>query len=341
MLSCENIELNIINFLFLSSERAIVLFFCLISFILNIIIIISICLAKNKKISIVVRITGSILLVNFINIFSYSLQWVRCNNKDGDNYSIGLLVEKAGKFYACNFQSFILLLSALSQDYLIILFFFVVNKNRVIKILHINIFIILSVIFPFIISMILALLKAFGVNEDFYYLKKYEYKEGNNFKYYNNYKVYFYFIYSLRVINFIISIFLLIKITKYIIKEKSISYIINKLSMLLIQLFKLFIIISYRILNYYSDNIPASLRKIYIILSTIDGLLLPLAFSYSNEIFYNFCKKRINSRRLTLDDYEEESNPNLPIIPKDDECRKEVTQSISMYNANNFDLTYG
>ena len=341
MLSCENIELNIINFLFLSSERAIVLFFCLISFILNIIIIISICLAKNKKISIVVRITGSILLVNFINIFSYSLQWVRCYNKNGDNYSIGLLVEKAGKFYACNIQSFILLLSALSQDYLIILFFFVVNKNRVIKILHINIFIILSVIFPFIISMILALLKAFGVNEDFCYLKKYEYKEGNNFKYYNNYKVYFYFIYSLRVINFIISIFLLIKITKYIIKEKSISYIINKLSMLLIQLFKLFIIISYRILNYYSDNIPASLRKIYIILSTIDGLLLPLAFSYSNEIFYNFCKKRINSRRLTLDDYEEESNPNLPIIPKDDECRKEGTQSISMYNANNFDLTYG
>ena len=341
MLSCENIELNIINFLFLSSERAIVLFFCLISFILNIIIIISICLAKNKKISIVVRITGSILLVNFINIFSYSLQWVRCYNKNGDNYSIGLLVEKAGKFYACNIQSFILLLSALSQDYLIILFFFVVNKNRVIKILHINIFIILSVIFPFIISMILALLKAFGVNEDFCYLKKYEYKEGNNFKYYNNYKVYFYFIYSLRVINFIISIFLLIKITKYIIKEKSISYIINKLSMLLIQLFKLFIIISYRILNYYLDNIPVSLRKIYIILSTIDGLLLPLAFSYSNEIFYNFCKKRINSRRLTLDDYEEESNPNLPIIPKDDECRKEGTQSISMYNANNFDLTYG
>ena len=341
MLSCENIELNIINFLFLSSERAIVLFFCLISFILNIIIIISICLAKNKKISIVVRITGSILLVNFINIFSYSLQWVRCFNKNGDNYSIGLLVEKAGKFYACNIQSFILLLSALSQDYLIILFFFVVNKNRVIKILHINIFIILSVIFPFIISMILALLKAFGVNEDFCYLKKYEYKEGNNFKYYNNYKVYFYFIYSLRVINFIISIFLLINITKYIIKEKSISYIINKLSMLLIQLFKLFIIISYRILNYYLDNIPVSLRKIYIILSTIDGLLLPLAFSYSNEIFYNFCKKLINSRRLTLDDYEEESNPNLPIIPKDDDCRKEVTQSISMYNANNFDLTYG
>jgi hypothetical protein len=269
------------------------------------------------------------------------LQWVRCNNKDGDNYSIGLLVEKAGKFYACNIQSFILLLSALSQDYLIILFFFVVNKNRIIKILHINIFIILSVVFPFIISMILALLKAFGVNDDFCYLKKYEYEDGNNFKFYNNYKVYFYLIYSLRVINFIISIFLLIKRTKYIIKEKSISYIINKLSMLLIQLFKLFIIITYRIQTYYLDSIPAGYRKIYIILSTIDGLLLPLAFSYSNEIFYNFCKKRINSRRLTLDDYEEESNPNLPIIQKDDECKREVTQSISMYNNNNFDLTYG
>ena len=340
MTECGENRLNVKSFLFFSFERTMVLLFCLISFILNIIIIISICLAKNKKISIVVRITGSILLVNFFNIFSYSLEWVSCHKKDGNGYSIRLLVEKADTFYICKIQSFILISSALSQDYLVILFFFVVNNKKMLKLQHINIFIFLSVIFPFIISMTFELLKALGVNDDFCYIKKYKHIKNTEFESYENYNIFFYLIYSLRVINLIISIFLLIKITKYIINEKSLSYIINKLSMLLIQLFKLIIILSYRILTYFLDDIPASLKKIYIILSTLDGLLLPLAFTYSNEIFYNFCEQGKNSRRLTIDDNEEENNPNNQILPKDDEIKKCVTKSISMYNSNNFDLSY-
>lgn len=342
---CEDNQIDLNKFLFISYDRTIVLCFCFISFILYIIIIISIYLARYKKISIVIRITGSILIVNFINIFSYSFQWVRCKKKlDNDNYFIRLLVEKANIFLACNIQSFILLSSSLSQDYLIILFFFVVNKKKMIKMKYINIFIILSIIFPFIISLLLALFKVFGVNDDFCYIKKYNHIENNEFEPYKNYNAYC-IIYGLKMINFSTSIFLLIKIIKYIQKEKSIYYIINKLSMLFIHLFKLFIILSYRIITFFidDDKIPNTFKKIYIILSTLDGLLFPLAFSYSNEIYYNFCKKRRNSRSSTecFKDSEEENIPNSQLLSNnDDDLKKQETKSSSIFGSNNFDLSY-
>ena len=342
---CGDIQFNLNKFLFISYDRTIVLSFCFISFILYIIIIISIYLARYKKISIVIRITGSILIVNFINIFSYSFQWVRCKEKlDNNKYRILFLVEKANIFLACKIQSFILLSSSLSQDYLIILFFFVLNKKKMIKMKYINIFIILSIIFPFIISLLLALFKVFGVNDDFCYIKKYNHIENNEFEPYKNYNAYC-IIYGLKMINFSTSIFLLIKIIKYIQKEKSIYYIINKLSMLFIHLFKLFIILSYRIITFFidDDKIPNTFKKIYIILSTLDGLLFPLAFSYSNEIYYNFCKKRRNSRSSTecFKDSEEENIPNSQILSNnDDDLKKQETKSSSIFGSNNFDLSY-
>lgn len=318
---------------FHSFERVMVLLYLLLSFILNIIIVISICLIKNKKISIIMRIASSILGINFINIFSYSFQWVLSNKQTiEDTFQIKLLlVEKSNTFYACNIQSFFLLFTSLSQDYLIILLFFIVYKNEIIKPSFINVYIVSSIIIPIVISTIFLCLKAFGVNDDFCFIKKYEYIDSE-YKILNSYKIYYIIIYFIRGINFSVIVFLLVKIILYIKKEKSFSYIINKLSMLFIQLFKLFIILLYRITSIFYLNYP--LRIIYIILSTIDGLLIPLAFSFSNDIYSIFCRK-VKSRRNTETekDFEETKFPNISILPNDD-----IKNSV--FNSNNFDLSF-
>ena len=331
--------------IFLNSyDRIIVLSFCLISFILNIIIIISILLEKNKKISLVMRITQSILIVNFINIFSYSFQWVICKNEikgKGNNdsiFNIVLLVENSDNFYACKIQSFILLSSSLSQDYLIILFFFVVNRETIINIFYINIFIVLSIFIPLIVSFFYALFNSFGISEDFCYIKKFKYSEPYLYLIDNNYIFNFIPIYSFRLINFCISLILFIKIFKYIKKEKSISYIIDKMSMLFIQLFKLFIILFYRITNLYWKKYPEAMRKIYIILSTLDGLLLPLTFSYSNDIFCYFFNSREKSRKNTTELEKDLDIENMTISQKNDNL--EGIGFSNIYGSNNFELTY-
>jgi len=325
---------------FHSYERIIVLCFCLISFLLNLSILISICVAKHKKISIVMRITGSILIVNFINILSYTFQWV-IDKSEGpkEKYTIKLLFEKTNN-YVCNLQSFIMLTSALSQDYLVLFFFSIVNKKNLIKVTYINLFSILSVLVPIIFSFIYLLLEAFGVSDDFCYIKKYEYKD-DHYESYDNYKIYFSIAYTLRGINFGISIFLLIKIIKYISKEKSCSYIINKLSMLFIQLFKLFIILSFRISNFIWEDYPKILRQIYVILSTIDGLLLPLAFAYSNQIYHNCFKCDKQSRKDS--DFEKDIEEDITGINNDNHTKDEEISMVknNIYsNSINFDLSY-
>ena len=325
---------------FHSYERIIVLCFCLISFLLNLSILISICVAKHKKISIVMRITGSILIVNFINILSYTFQWVVDKSEDPKGvYTIKLLFEKTNN-YVCNLQSFIMLTSALSQDYLVLFFFSIVNKKNLIKVTYINLFSILSVLVPIIISFLYLLCEAFGINDDFCYIKKYEYKD-DHYESYDNYKIYFSIAYTLRGINFGISIFLLIKIIKYISKEKSCSYIINKLSMLFIQLFKLFIILSFRISNFIWEDYPKILRQIYVILSTIDGLLLPLAFAYSNQIYHNCFKCDKQSRKDS--DFEKDIEEDITGINNDNHTKDEEISMVknNIYsNSINFDLSY-
>ena len=338
---CNDDKINI-NHFFFSYERLIVLCFCLISFLLNLIIVISICVAKNKKISIIMRITGSILVVNFINILSYTFQWVLCKKEYEENnnimYSIKLLFTNSDKLNLCNFQSFIMLASALSQDYFVIFFFYIVNKKNIIKVTYINLFTFLSVLVPILISSLLLVLEAFGVSENFCYIKKYEYVDNNNFKDYDKYIYFFIFIYTLRGINFGISIFLLIKIIKYISKEKNFSYIINKLSILFIQLFKLFIILFYRISNIFWKDYPDILRQLYIILSTLDGLLLPLAFAYSNQIHHNIFKCAKLSRRNSEVEKDLEDDIITPNPTKEEEISMVKNNIYS--NSINFDLSY-
>ena len=337
-------------------ERRIILIYILLSFILNLIIIISIYLTKNKQISFTIRITASILVVNFINIFAYIFEWVICKTKKNEEqFYIGLLIGNSESEYTCKLQSFFILFSSMSQDYLMILLFYIVNQRKVIKVMIIDLLIFVCILVPIIIGVAFLLLDAFGVNEDFCYLKKYEKdNEIDTYKINKSFVGLQVIVYGIRAINFSVTIYFLINIIKYIKKEKkSISYIFKQLFIFFIQLFKLFIILIYRIPAIIPDvEYHATVRKVYYILSTVDGVLMPLAYIISNEI-YLICFNKNKRRKFTEEekDVEETIMPNSPLISHRKSKKNEDTlvsnnESKGVFiasslcnNTNNFDLS--
>lgn len=347
-------------------ERIIILIYIFVSFIINIIIISSIFIVKQR--SLILRVTESILIVNFINILSYSFQWVLCNDnkKENDYYYIKLLTGNSNDLVMCKLQSFLIFFSSVSQDYLIILFVYIVNKKTLIKSIFVNLLIIIAIFVPFCIAFLFTQVDALGVNDDFCYIKKYKKAIFNNTQIgFNNSQIYddYYYqinpkfsifsiiIYGIRTINFIITILFLIKIIKYIKREDSKIHFLNKLYIFFIQLFKLFIIVSYRLLNLIFVNYPKHLRNIFIILSSIDGILIPLVYSYSNDIFQTFCYTISKGRFGNKKEFEEEKVPSSTLFQNnnidEDKIKKIINSPESnaiipglSYKVNNFDLSY-
>ena len=122
---CNEESSSIISFLG-EYDRITIISFTIFSFILNLMICISIFLSRNKNVSIIIRLTLSILITNFIHVLSYIFQWVTCKteitNKNDiiEKYETNLLFN----YSFCEVQAFMILVSSLSQDYLIIIFFF-------------------------------------------------------------------------------------------------------------------------------------------------------------------------------------------------------------------------
>ena len=197
-------------------DRITIISFIIFSFILNIMICIAI--MRNKNVSIIIRLTLSILITNFIHILSYIFQWVTCKteitniNDIIEKYEINLLFN----YSFCEVQAFMILMSSLSQDYLIIIFFFMVNNKEIINIKYINIFNLLGILFPIILSVVLLLNKAFGINDEFCYIKKmdnyYVEEKSNIYIFFDEYDIYAIIVYSLRGINLLVSLFLFVKI---------------------------------------------------------------------------------------------------------------------------------
>ena len=318
-------KFSVENF-FKGYDRRIILCYALISLIINLYIVISIYFAKNKKISIVIKLSASILSANFINIFAYTFEWVICNDKSKkyDGYfKIGLLFGNSKYNKTCQLQSFLLLSSSMCQDYLMILFFYMVNRGKIIKELYINLLIFLSIIFPIIISIFCLNLGIFGVNDDFCYLQKYH-KSSNNIidlYTYNDYiRVFTFIIFFIRLMNFSVTMYFLVNIIKYIKNEnKSFRYTFKRLLLFFVQLFKLFIIIIYRAINSIYDL--GQYRKIYRILSTVDGILMPLTYALTNGIFCNLFKSK----------YDDENEEDY-IFPKSPEIKYEKTKKRKILN---------
>jgi hypothetical protein len=216
--------------------RIIKLLYILISFILNLLIIISLLKRKKKKFSIALMLTGNVLIINFIHSFCYSFEWIlkedgknliidkngnSDSNIEGETYEIGgLLIGNPNNLGVCKFQGFSLIFSALSQDILINIFFYIVNRPKIPnKNLIRIILIVLGYFIPLLISLIYLLKDAIGINDKFCYIKKF-YKTENSYKYNDNYIISIIIIYSLRFINLIISSILLYKIIIYVKQNK-------------------------------------------------------------------------------------------------------------------------
>ena len=117
---------------------------------------------------------------------------------------------------ACLIQSFSLIISSLKQDFLINIFFYLINKPDTSKIIGIWLaVIIVAVIVPCIITFILHLIGALGINDKFCYINKYkynynktEYEFYKGFQYGVNKKNFFF--YKKNIISIVKQFFLLL-----------------------------------------------------------------------------------------------------------------------------------
>ena len=313
-----------------SFTRMTILIFILISFILNIFILLSIIRSKRRKVSIGLFLLSSILIINFIHILSYLPEWVIKEKKIGNetkdiseqaklfnNGTInvgGLLVGNLNSLGWCKAQSILLIISSISQDILINIFYFVINMSSQPKVKNIFLIsLILGIIFPLILSLIYLLVDALGINDHTCYVKKFEFTnpEPNKdiiYSEYSNYTDYSFLIIFIKFISLIYSLFLLVKIIKYIKLQKLKFCIVLKFFIyLFVQIFSIIIGIGYSVISILNMKLGEKLSDIYIILNCIDSILFPIFYSLSYGVYKHLCFKHICSG---FDDEEDEDDFN-------------------------------
>ena len=286
--------------------RIVIIIYIILSFILNIIFFtvagIKQCRKKEKKFSLGILVTCIFLLVNFIHTFSYFFEWVI--KKGVDTYEIGyhksevggLLIGNPSNFFFCYTQAFSLISSSISQDIIINIFFYMIylgDEQTNLNLKKIMGLLIFGIIFPFGFTLVYYFIDALGLNDQFCYVKKFDFKPKKpnkadilNYEEYDYFQLWVMIVYSIRVINFCITFYFLINIIKYIKREKvSRKYIFKVFVIPLIQLFTIFIGVLYRVLNIFSPKKSEKIAWIYLILNTSDGVLFPLLFLFLNHIF--------------------------------------------------------
>ena len=354
--------------------RIIKLLYILISFILYLLIIISIIKEKKRKFSVALQLTGNILIMNFLHTFTYSFEWVlkeQNNNRtlyinatgyyfnnisNSYNESIsnneeifevgGLLVGNMDNIWVCQAQGFLLVFSSICQDNLINIFFYIVNKPKIPSKRYIRLILItLGYCFPLIFSFIYLILKGYGLNDKYCYIKKFDFKKDKYI--YNNisFKILVIIIYVIRVINLLISGYLLKNIWNYV-KENKLEkiYILKTSAILIIQIVTILIGFLYRIISVINDNVGRKITNTFLCINTLDGILFPLYYSLSNGVFKSlFCGGYSNKDSLeTIADEEEEGKSmghnNSTSIQNT--TGEKTFAMVDVKDDNNFDLSY-
>ena len=130
---------------------------------------------------------------------------------------------------------------------------------------------------------------ALGINDEFCYVNKFQFDIIDGivqYKLYGPFQLVVIIVYSIRVINFIGTIFFVKKIIAFIRKEgESKTYLFKTIFIPLIQLFTIFIGVAYRVINLLSPIASVNLSGTYLILNTSDGVLFPIGFLFQNNIF--------------------------------------------------------
>ncbi len=322
--------------------RLIILFYIFFCFVLNILIIIIIIISK-KKLSFVAKITLSILGINFIHTFSYVYEWViRTPTKiksieigPHKKLSVGLLLTgNPTDMGACFSQAFLLISSSISQDFLINIFFYLINKSNIPKAIYIwlSVFI-LAFVFPCAFTLILLLTDSLGISDRFCYVKKYVWgkKDDGKFGYslYRHFELYVTLVYAVRMLNLLFSSYLIFKIIKYVAKKNlNIIYIFKISFILIVQFFTISIGIIYRISSYFSKPFSENFAGLYLLLSTIDGILLPLSFIITNGM-HKILISYIKGESVAQEEEEEIQYPNID-SEEDDYDEDNVEKNIPM-----------
>ena len=298
--------------------RLIKLVYAIINLILNLLIIISIIKSKTKKFSVAWQLTGNILLMNFIHSSSYLLNWtsydkilidengnIMDENATGNIYKVGgLLIGDLEHMGVCITQAFLLVFSALSQDFSIIIFFYIINLESIpSKKTILIILLLLAYCFPFVFTSIYLILGQLGLNDRFCYVKKFEFvKQSNSYYKFNFngliYEILIYLIYVFRTTYLIVSLWLLFKIIKFVHENnKSKMYILKSSAILIMQMITIILGFIYRISGNFSDKFSTYFATPFLFINTLDAIFFPLYFSLTNGVYkILFCSRKKDDR---------------------------------------------
>ena len=279
--------------------------------------------------------------MNFVHTFTYFYEWVIKKNVDKINITIkqgshtynttvgALLTGNPKHFAGCKIQGFFLIFSSISQDFLINIFFYLVNSSSFTDFKAKLLVILLGISFPFIFTIILEIVGAIGLNDKFCYVKKFRFEINENeveYHYYTSFQVVVIIVYLVRVLNFIASVYFLVKIWSYVKQEnKPKFYIFKSVFIPIIQLFTIGIGVIYRFINLVSPKASENLSAPYLILNTVDGVLFPIGFILQNSIFSQI-NKLINEKE---EDNPDDKDKGIEFVDKkeeDDDDNKEETE---------------
>lgn len=319
------------------------------NFILLLLILISIIKNRKRRLSISLKLTANILIINFMHTLSYIINWVTNLDKayviDNNNKIGGLLVGAPLKnFGVCEFQGFMLIFTALSQDILINIFFYIINRPSIpSKQKIIVIYASLGYFLPFLIAFIYFLIGGLGLNDRYCYIKKFkfEFDSNNNPAYYlyDYFRVLIVIVYLIRGINLMISCYLLYNIIKFV-KSHNIkkNYILKSSTILIVQMITVSIGIIYRISNIIPGSDNTFFSNIFLNINTLDGIFFPLSYSLSNGIYTDlFCHNFNNDSIMSIyDDSDEISNNSI----LDTKNEKSFAMVDVKEDNNNFDISY-
>ena len=354
---------SINSFFIADAFRLIKFIIIIISFILNLLLIISyikikyIKKIKTGKNSFSFVLIINILIANFIHTFSYLLNWmlfVKDNyyeydfKEDERIFHIGaLLIGNPYNLWACSMQGFLMVFSSLSQDTLInILFYFVSGSIITGKIKLRLVLIILGYGIPLLISFVYLATDNIGINFRYCFVKRFSFDNEQKYFFNDNYMALTTLLYAIRGANLIISSLYLCKIIKYVKKEElNKMSIISSVTILITQI----IIISFELLNMVCDYIIDDsdlliISDILISINSLDGIIFPLIFSISSSTFKNlFCKSdRYGSIIVTEEEFTntgESFETSFEKIEKNDKEKNQFSL-VRFTDTNNFDISF-
>jgi hypothetical protein len=314
--------------------RLVVNILAIISFVLNSIVMFVTCNQKKDKVySLSGILTWNILIFNFLHTCSYIINWFTKFETEKEGINIGYLLFNTA---FCKIQAFCLIFFSISQDFLMnILFSYVIFEEKNRKYLFSFILGFAGYIFPFMVTIFYSRLDILGIDEQYCYISKYFFLEdqiesGKEIEYITKHNISYYIYYKLiiamiRGINFFITFFFIIKAIKYIKRnetsKKEEKKKINKkkerirsfLPLVVIGFTVLFFYLVFEIISIIKSEFGATRTRIYLIINSIESVLLPFAFSYKHNIYiYLFCSRNLGyAKNINENDNSFEVDPFL------------------------------